>query len=122
MSERDRQAKDLARENRTEVEVWWEDRDGAWCSEVVRFMGELVDGYEDRHGTQFDLYECPGGYRVFVHGEGGAHLHPFEVGRNGEGFEYGLYSAEEVARKYPLLGSTVGHPRVRCLPEMGRCY
>ncbi|PLS83674.1 MAG: hypothetical protein CYG60_21550 [Actinobacteria bacterium] len=112
MSERNEQAKDLARGTRVEVEVWWEDRDGAWRSEVVRFTGKLVDGYEDRYGTQFDLYECPGGYRVFVYGEGGAHLHPFEVGRNDEGFEYGLYGAEEVTIKYPPLGSTVGHPRI----------
>ncbi len=112
MSEQNEQAKDLAEETRAEVEVWWEDRDGAWRSEVVRFTGNLLDGYEDRHGTQFDLYECPGGYRVFVHGEGGAHLHPFEVDRNGEGFEHGLYSAEEVATKYPLLGYAVGYPRI----------
>ncbi len=56
---------------------------------------------------QFDSYECPGGYCLLVYREGGSYLHPFEVSRNSDkGFGYGLYGAEEVTKRYPLLGST----------------
>ena len=90
--------------------------EGTYPGETLRFYGELVDSYE-RGDTRVELYECPHGYRVYVDngsGELGCYLHPSVVKPYTGELEYQrLYTAEEVAEKWPEFGSSVDVLRVR---------
>jgi hypothetical protein len=108
--------KSLVDMEKIEVEVRWEDSDGRPVDEKLRFTGELVDTYENDSGI-FELYECPGGYRVLVHTSSpigmSSELHPNRVDRLTGELEYDLYSAREVVQIYPQFGEAVGVVRVR---------
>jgi transcriptional regulator with XRE-family HTH domain len=98
---------------KVEVEVRWEDRDGRFGGEILRFRGEEIDIYEYQRATA-TLYECPGGYRVYVenYGDAIAELHPAVPSATGE-LEYPTYSVEELVEEFPVFGATVGVYRVR---------
>ena len=109
------EVKDLIKGDRVEIELGSEDRDGVYRGELVRFTGELRDSSE-RRGAVVELYECPNGYRVYVeNSDGSRYLSPSWVDRNTGEFEYGLYTAEQVAEEWPEFGSSVGVLRVRDL-------
>lgn len=99
---------------KVEVAVGSKDQDGKYRGEILRFTGELVDAYEygDR---KFKLFECPDGYRVHVDEVGiDSDLYPSPVRNTYTGeLEYPLFTAEEVAERWPDFGYTVGKPRVR---------
>jgi transcriptional regulator with XRE-family HTH domain len=101
---------------KVEVEVHWEDSDGRFVSEKLRFTGEEIDSYE-KGDAVVKLYECPGGYRVLEEydsfGGQSIKLHPNSENRSTGDLDYGLYTAEEVVQEYPKFGDTVGTMRVR---------
>jgi transcriptional regulator with XRE-family HTH domain len=98
---------------KVEVEVRWETEYGH-RGEILRFRGEEIDSYEDDHDSWFSLYECPGGYRVYVENrrDGTANLNPSRINPTGE-VEYPTYSAEGLVEEFPDFGEVVGVKRVR---------
>ncbi len=100
-----------AEQKRVEVEIRWDTGYGP-RAEILRFRGEEIDGYLEGE-TYCALYECPGGYRVYVdNGDGTMYLNPSRPGYTGE-FEYPTYTVEELVEEFPAFGETVGVYRVR---------
>jgi len=98
---------------RVEVTVRWEDRDGRISGEVLRFRGEEIDSREESD-SYFTLYECPGGYRVYVENgsDGTAYLNPSYPDVTGA-LEYPTYSVTKLVEEFPVFGEAVGVYRVR---------
>jgi transcriptional regulator with XRE-family HTH domain len=97
-----------AEQKKVEVEI----RGDMGRGEILRFRGEEIDGYEEK-GSVFTLYECAGGYRVYVqNGDGTMYLNPNRLGYAGE-TEYPTYTVEELVEEFPAFGETVGVYRVR---------
>jgi transcriptional regulator with XRE-family HTH domain len=115
------EVKNLVDTGKVEVEVRWEDSDGFYRAEKLRFTGELVDSYEyNAYGgtDRFELYECPDGYRIYYDRIGDdepSELLPNWVNNVTGELDYGFYTAEEVVREHPQFGTTVGVLRVRDL-------
>ena len=66
----------------------------------------------------YTLYECPGGYRVYVECGGTdapAYLNPQRPNPMTGDLEYPTYNVEELVEKFPVFGETVGVYRVRDL-------
>ena len=107
----------IAEEKKVQIEVGGEDHDGIFRFETVRFTGEEVDSYEDRHGNTFTLYKCPNGYRVYADVDvlGGARrtLFPYREDQVSDELQYSLFTSEEVAKEFPLFASSVGITRIR---------
>lgn len=101
-------------DKKVEVDVRWDTMDGT-RGEILRFRGEEIDFYEEGN-SRVTLYECPGGYRVYVDNwhDGTALLNPHHQDVSG-GFEYPTYSVEELVEEFPLFGEAVGVYRVRDL-------
>ena len=99
---------------KVEVEVKWEDRDGRIRGEILRFRGEEID-YHEESDSYFTLYECPGGYRVYVANgsDGTAYLNPSLPHHYTGEVEYPTYSVEELIEEFPVFGEAVGVYRVR---------
>ncbi len=128
-----------APKNRLEVRVGRHVTGEPFIGQVVRFEGKELGWYvaessisdNQRKDIGYELYRCPGGYRV-VRGElhyrrrkeGGRwsmrawykQLLPAveeDAGQQNPTLHYGLYAEEEARRTFPELFSAVGMPNVR---------
>lgn len=103
---------------KVEVDVRWDTEQGI-RGETLRFRGEEIDYYEDSSSSYlYTLYECPGGYRVYVESGGidaPAYLHPQRPNHFTGDLEYPTYSVEELVEEFPVFGEAVGVYRVRDL-------
>ncbi len=103
---------------KVEVDVRWDTEQGI-RGETLRFRGEAID-FHEQGSSLLTLYECPGGYRVYVESgkygtDGPAYLNPSRtIPYTGE-VEYPTYSPEELVKKFPVFGQTVGVYRIRDL-------
>ena len=98
------------------VTTKWLDEEERTQGETLRFLGEEVYCYDYEY-KRWTLYECPGGYRVFVEDDdtGTAALHP-RAGGPGNNAVYLTYrSAKELVEDFPMFGEAVGVYPVRDL-------
>lgn len=101
-------------QEKEEVTVRWRDDEDRLRGETLRFHGKELDSYE--HGnSQWTLYECPDGYRVFVEDfdDNTAALYPRATWGQADYLTY--ESAEELVEEFPLFGEAVGIYTVRDL-------
>lgn len=101
---------------KVEVVVDYEDQNGAYRSEVLRFTGAFVES-QSRGGASLELYRCPGGFRVYVHDDSNQErkLCPSEVDRYTGEAQYPLYLAQELAEDWPEFGPAAGVLQIRDL-------
>ncbi len=104
---------------KVEVDVRWDTEQGI-RGETLRFRGDAIDYYDDPSSSSYlyTLYECPGGYRVYVECGGTddpAYLNPQRPNPMTGDLEYPTYNVEELVEKFPVFGETVGVYRVRDL-------
>jgi transcriptional regulator with XRE-family HTH domain len=103
-----------ATKGKVEVAVRWRDDEDRLRGEILRFRGKELA--RDEHGaTEWTLYECPNGYRVFVENfdDDTAELHPRATWGQADYITY--ESAEELVEDFPLFGEFVGIYPVRDL-------
>ena len=121
MSGRERVVEEAKTKDKVEVRVVWEDSQGRLREEILRFLGERIDGMEAGNlgNTMKTLYKCPDGFRGEVDDQerGVTSLFPnYTNSRTGE-TEYPTYSAEELVQEFPEFGDEdlIGAVRVRDL-------